>query len=142
MKRCWWTLLITLSCLPASAEQVASFHGFDVHYVVLNTLFLKPEIASQYGITRAADRAIVNVSVLDGSGQPATARIQGTYKNLLSQNFTLTFNEHSEGQAIYYIAEIKYSDQDILAFTLTVATGDQSPEQVTFSQRMYTERQP
>ena len=129
-----------LCCQSAFAEQVEVFPGFDVHHVVVNTLFLKPEIAARYGITRAQDRAIVNLSVLDKAGNPTPAIVKGTYKNLLSQTFALEFTEHREGTAIYHIAEIKYSAQDVFTFAVSVATED-GEERFEFNQRMYLERQ-
>jgi hypothetical protein len=141
MKR--WVWLIFACCVfqSASAEQVEILPDFDVHYVVLNTLFLKPEVATHYGITRAENRAIVNLSVLDKNGTPTTANVHGTYKNLLSQTFSLAFTEHREGTAVYYIAEIRYTDGDVLTFSISVATGDGAEQQFDFAERMYAERQ-
>jgi len=60
--------MILLFALPAVADQFKSFNGVNVHYVVVNTLFLEPDIATRYNIVRANDRAILNLSVIDEKG--------------------------------------------------------------------------
>ena len=57
-----------LLALPAAADQFKSFDGVDVHYIVVNTLFLQPDVAARYNVVRANDRAIVNLSVIDDKG--------------------------------------------------------------------------
>jgi hypothetical protein len=57
-----------LFAATAAAEQFKAFGDIEVHYAVVNTLFLQPNVAARYGIVRATDRAIVNVSVVDHDG--------------------------------------------------------------------------
>ena len=131
-------LTFLLSPLSAAAEQKVTFDGFEAHYIVLSTMALKPEIAQHYNLTRAPDRALINISVLDPDGTPTPARVTGSVKNLLAQTSELTFREVREDYALYYLATIRYSDQDVLRFTFAVETDGRS---YTFEhqQRMYLE---
>ncbi|MEC8230923.1 MAG: DUF4426 domain-containing protein, partial [Pseudomonadota bacterium] len=47
------------------AEQKETLGEWDVHYIVVGTPFLTPEVASSYGIVRSKFNALVNISVLD-----------------------------------------------------------------------------
>jgi len=130
-------VLIALLALPSSAEQFKAFDDIEVHYVVVNTLFLDPDVAKRYGVVRAKDRAIVNLSVLGGDGKALLADVAGVTVNLLSQQATLTFATIREGESIYYIAPIRYTDQDVLRFRIAVKLPDRDPMNVEFQQLMY-----
>jgi len=130
-------VLIALIALPSSAEQFKAFDDIEVHYVVVNTLFLDPDVAKHYGVVRAKDRAIVNLSVLGADGKALSADVAGVTVNLLSQQATLTFATIREGESIYYIAPIRYTDQDVLRFRIAVKLPDRDPMNVEFQQLMY-----
>jgi hypothetical protein len=130
-------VLIALLALPSSAEQFKAFDDIEVHYVVVNTLFLDPDVAKHYGVVRANDRAIVNLSVLGADGKARSADVAGVTVNLLSQQATLTFATIREGESIYYIAPIRYTDQDVLRFRIAVKLPDRDPMNVEFQQLMY-----
>ncbi len=59
--------------------------------------------------------------------------------NLLSQRAPLEFATIREGDAIYYIAPIRYTDRDVLRFDLTVSVPDRAPMKLEFQQPMYVE---
>lgn len=106
---------------------------------MLNTLGLKPEIAERYAITRGPDRAMLNVSALNKQGVAQAVDIEASYENLLGQRFELPMREIREAQAIYYIGELKYTDQEVLRFTVAVQTADGPKREVQFQQRVYLE---
>jgi Domain of unknown function (DUF4426) len=124
--------------IPVAAEQFKAFGDVEVHYVVVNTLFLQPEVAARYGVVRSSDRAIVNLSVLD-HGVALLSEVSGETINLLSQRAPLEFATIREGDAIYYIASIRYTDRDVLRFDLTVSVPDRAPMKLEFQQSMYVE---
>lgn len=130
-------VLIALLALPSSGEQFKAFDDIEVHYVVVNTLFLDPDVAKRYGVVRAKDRAIVNLSVLSADGNAIPADVAGVTVNLLSQQATLAFATLREGESIYYIAPIRYTDQDVLRFRIVVKLPDREPMNVEFQQLMY-----
>jgi len=133
------TLTVVLLALPAAADQFKSFDDVEVHYAVVNTLFLQPDVAAHYGIVRGKDRAIVNLSVLGHDGVALLADVTGTAVNLLSQQAPLQFSVIREGDAIYYIASITYTDQDVLRFRIAVNAPDRGPMNLEFQQQMFVE---
>ena len=73
--------LVALLALPVAADQFKSFDGIDVHYIVVNTLFLQPDVTARYNVVRANDRAIVNLSVIDDKGAAMLAEVTGSTIN-------------------------------------------------------------
>ncbi len=132
----WITLLL---CVPAQAEQKLSFDGYELHYSVIPTQFLDAGIAKQYNIVRGKGRALVNLSLLkDGTGIVAEA-ISGSVKNLLSQKQELVFAKITEGQAVYYLAELRHADEDTLNFELQVTAPGLTERTLKFQQKLYTD---
>ncbi len=132
-----WALLL----LPGigAGEQMQRFGGFEAHYVVFPSTFVQAGLAQQYGLRRGPGLAIVNISVLDESGRGAACAIVGHAKNLLGQVSPLTFKEVREGDAVYYLAEVRHADQEVLRFSLTITPSEASPFNLNFQQRLYAE---
>ena len=101
--------------LSASAQQSERFGPFELHYSVVNTTLLKPDVAATYGITRGEKRAILNLSVRehlpDGGNEARGMLIKGRTWDLIQNQF-LEFQEVREGPAIYYIAEFKFINEE------------------------------
>ncbi|MBV1906374.1 MAG: DUF4426 domain-containing protein [Pseudomonadales bacterium] len=119
------------------AEQYFSVGTTKAHYVVLNTMFLTPKIANQYGIARGNDRAIINISLMSESGTAQTGVLSGQVKNLLGQLQTLEFKEIVENEAVYYIAPLVYTNRDTLKFEINVLVPGQPETMLEFRNRMY-----
>jgi Domain of unknown function (DUF4426) len=139
MTRRMTALAILVFGIPVAADQFKTFGDIEVHYVVVNTLFLDSDVAAHYGVSRSSDRAIVNLSVLDHNGVALLGEVSGVTINLLSQRAPLQFSTIREGDAIYYIAPIRYTDRDVLRFDLTVSVPDRAPMKLEFQQTMYVE---
>ncbi len=137
MMRLTTLCLFVLFSTSAAAEQFKEFDGVEVHYVVVNTLFLQPDVAAKYGVVRANDRAIVNLSVLGEDGAAIPGEVTGATINLLSQTAPLQFKVINEGDSIYYIAPLRYTDQDVLRFRVTVKVPGRPPMDLEFQQQMY-----
>ncbi len=114
-------LLLTLFALltlatPVRAQQSEMFGPYELHYSVVNTTFLAPEVASTYGIVRATDRAILNLAVrehlADGSTVGRSLQLQGRTWDLIQKGHDLEFTEVREGEAIYYLADFKFINED------------------------------
>lgn len=133
--------LLCLVCLLlpglVNAEQKQRLGPFEAHYVVVNTTFFNEEVAARYGVVRGRDRALVNLSFLDDTGTPVAVELQGTVKNLLSQEAALEFREVREGPAIYYLAEIRHTDRETLRFRIQVVTPDGETRELAFQQQMF-----
>jgi len=137
-------LTITFSLLAltsASAENMKKLGTMNVHYMAIGSTFFTPEIAKAYGITRSRYNGLINISVLDNSkaGNPAkTVSISGQAKNNLGQFKDLEFQEVKEGDAIYYLAQVNYNNEETLHFTLAINDG-KTQQTLKFSQKFYVD---
>ena len=69
MRQFSFCVLVALSLVSVNAwaEQMAVFGDWEVHYSLIPTEFLTPEIASKYQVIRGSDRALLNISVVKNS---------------------------------------------------------------------------
>ncbi|HEY5718189.1 MAG TPA: DUF4426 domain-containing protein [Motiliproteus sp.] len=133
--------LLALST-PTRAEQAQQFDHYEVHYNAFNSSFLPPEVALAYNLQRSKSRGLINVAVLDTATgkRPTSAIVKGSFKNLLSQQQTLSFREIREGNAIYYLAEFRFTDDELLMFTVEVQPDPNRPAySVNFKQHFYVD---
>ena len=130
--------VLVLAAGVLSAEQKQAFGDYEVHYSVFNPSFLRAEVAERYAVVRGRDKAVVNVSILDGDRTVALP-VTGTVKNLLGQLQPLDFREVKEGEAVYYLATLTYQDRDTLRFEVTADLPGYGPAVVRFQQTLYWE---
>jgi hypothetical protein len=138
------TLVIILSITlvnisTVSAQNMKKLNDWNVHYIALDSTFITPKIAKAYQITRSRYNALVNISVLDNTkpGNPAkNVSITGTAKNNLGQFKTIEFTEVTEGDAIYYLAQISVNHEETVHFDLAITDGKQS-QNLKFYQKFY-----
>ncbi|MBL4909452.1 MAG: DUF4426 domain-containing protein [Alteromonadaceae bacterium] len=147
----WWqqitktaaitVLLLSAFTNTAFAENMQKLGSMNVHYIALGSTFLTPTIAKTYGIERSRYNGLINISVLDTNlkGNPAkTVLISGTARNNIGQEKTLDFKEVKEGSAIYYLAQIHYSNEETFHFTLKIDDGN-GAKTLKFSQKFYVD---
>ena len=135
------TCLTLCICFSLAAENMKKLGNMNVHYIAIGATFLTPEVAKAYGIERSKYNGLLNISVLDNTDKdtPAkTVQITGTARNLLGQEKPLTFIEVKEGQAIYYLAQIKYRNDETVRFDLTIDDGKET-QKLEFQQKFYVE---
>lgn len=130
-------LLLLFSAGQAHAEQKKRLGEYDVHYAVVQSTFFSEDIALQYDIVRGPDRALVNLSILDDQDRPVAVALEGTATNLLGQTAGLDFREIREGPAIYYLADVRYTDRDTLRFRVRITTPDGRAHTLEFQQQMF-----
>ena len=139
------TLLVTLTSLPASAQQAQEFGDYIVHYNALNTSMITPEVAKTYSIRRSDSRALINVSVLktlkDQPPMAVKAVVTASGRNLTGQTRLVEMREINEGdEAVYYIGELSVRNMETFDFTVLVTPeGHAKPFNVKFRQQFYTE---
>ena len=124
-----------------SAENMKKLGSMNVHYMAIGSTFFTPEIAKVYGITRSRYNGLINISVLDNSQKntPAkTVSITGKAKNNLGQFKDLDFQEVKEGSAIYYLAQVNYSNHATIHFDIMINDGKEK-QQLKFSQTFYVD---
>ena len=135
-----WLLCAMVVCTASvHAEQMQVVDGFEIHYIIIPTTFLKPHIANTYELPRGKDRALINVSVLDPEGVPVEAGIEGTTRNLLGQVQTLAFKQVREQQAIYYLAVLRHSNEEHHRLSLSVTLPSGTTSTIEFAQKLYWE---
>ncbi len=106
--------LVVWGIADAAAQQSERFGPYELHYSVVNTTFLAPEVAANYGIVRGKKRAILTLAVREHIGDSSETRVtqlQGHTWDLI-QNQTLDFLEIREGEAVYYIADFKFINEE------------------------------
>ncbi|WP_339721417.1 DUF4426 domain-containing protein [uncultured Paraglaciecola sp.] len=122
-------LLISLAlgllfCFSANAEQKQELGSWDVHYMALNSTFLTPQVAKEYGIVRSKFNGLINISVLDRQDKTAQSVVlTGEAKNLLGVVKELKFKQVIEGKAIYYLAVLPFSDQEQYRISVAINNG-------------------
>lgn len=108
------TLLGLLCGLNAQAQQSEMFDNYELFYSAVNTTFLDPAVAKTYGIKRGKNYAILNLAVREKQEAGSVARpmlLKGKTWDLI-QNQTLEFQEVREGEAVYYIAQFKFINEE------------------------------
>ena len=132
-------LLLILFAVGSHAERKAVFGEYAVHYTVFNTKFLRPEIAERYGVVRARDHALANVSVLDAAGRAVEVPVTGSFRNLLGQVEPLSFRTVRAGDSTYYLASLTYPHAEVLRFEIVADLPGHGPATVSFQQTLYWE---
>lgn len=135
-------LIMLLSlCLSVSvaAEQKKQLGNWDVHYIAFPATVLTPEIAQQYQLQRSKYNGIINISVLNSTSQHAQkVGITGIAKDLQGRQTRLTFSEVTEGDAVYYLAQLPFRHEQRFNFIITIFSGNES-QQLKFEQTFYVD---
>jgi hypothetical protein len=132
-------MLFSLFAHYAHAEQKKVLGDWDVHYIVIPSTFLTPEIAKANNIRRSATNALVNISVLDSRTKAALeVDVSGTARNLIGTTKNLDFKTVKEGDAIYYLATVSFDDKEVLRYEINLQQG-KVDQALRFQQKMYRE---
>lgn len=126
--------------LPALAQNSVRSGDLVLHYNALPTTTLTPDVARQYGITRSANRALVNVSVrrgTQGADEAVPAKVSIAVTNLNGQRSDLRVREVREGEAIYYLAEARIQGHETLNFDVEAAVEGAAPVKASFRQEFF-----
>ena len=142
LQSCVFIILVSLTLVSnVFAENMKKMGSMQIHYMAINATFLTPEIAKAYNIERSRFNGLLNISVLDDSKKSTPAKsvnIRGKARNDLGQIKTLEFDEVKEGNAIYYLAQINYSDEETFYFDITISDGKET-HQLKFTQKFYVD---
>lgn len=119
-------LLSALFWLPQAQAEMKKVGPYQVHFSAFESTFLSPKVAKQYQITRSRFQAVLNVSVLDTrkGNAPTQIKLKGEAKNLLGHNIELNFKEVKEEKAVYYLEQLKYTNEETFRFYLELETPD------------------
>lgn len=139
-----WLLPVLLLLTPhlALAQQTANFGRFELHYSVVNTTFLDPKIATNYGITRGKNRAILNLALREKVGDSSAPRamtIQGRSSDLIHKQ-DLVFREIREEASVYYIAEFTFINEEWRVFDIDFRPeGADTSHTFKFKHQLYSD---
>ena len=134
---------LSLVSLNSFAENSKEFGDYVIHYNAFRSDTISPDVAKQYGLTRASNRILINIAVLkkvlNTTGKPTSSKVTGHASNLTGQLKNLEFKEITEGNAIYYLANTKISDGEFLKFDIKITPdGETRAARLRFDKRFFT----
>jgi hypothetical protein len=105
-------------------------------------MMVTPEVAQSYGFTRARNRALLNISVIDSTTKkPLPAVVTGTRTNIIGQVLPLEFLQIKEQNAIYYIAQLRFTEEEMWRFELKIQPDlNANAIPLKFNQTFYLEQ--
>lgn len=125
-------------------ETSQKFGDYTVHFSVFNSTFITPEVAKLYQLTRGGNQVLVNISLtktVEGNttlGLPAV--VSGTATNLIQQQRALEFKAINEGEATYYLAPLRHTNEEVVNFVIQVqAETETAPFTVRFNRTLHTD---
>lgn len=137
-------LLFALAAGFASADQKEDVGPYEIHYSVIPSGSLTPEVAKQYDIVRSKAIGVINISVLakpEGGGtQPVPALVQGRVINDIRQERPLNFRQVEEGKAVYYLAQFQFGQGEQLEYRAEIRPrGHDRTYPIRFSQSLFND---
>jgi len=134
--------VLSLLAQPAQAQLSERFGPYELHYSVVNTTFIEPAVAAQYGLARGDRRAIINLSLRehldDGSTVAREMDLTGESWDLTQSRIDFDFIKVIEGPAIYYIGEFKFINREWRFFDVSFSPANSDARyQFDFKQQMY-----
>lgn len=138
-------LLLAVAALACDARAGSMATGdITVHFNALPSTRISPEVARRTGVTRSANRALVNIAVRQGpagADRALAASVHLVAVNAAGQRNTLRAREMREGDAIYYLAEARISGHETLTFELEVMpeADGAGPMRAVFKQEFFPE---
>lgn len=135
-----WLLLSSMLLSPSlRAEQKVQLGDWDVHYIAMSSMLIEPAIAKQYGLKRANDMGLLNISVLASATQQAQqVELSGVAINLMQQRVPLQFTMVKDGPAIYYLAQLQHRPEEHYRLEITIK-GNNSSQLLKFAHTFYGE---
>jgi hypothetical protein len=128
----------------AQADQKVTFNGYELHYIVINSTMLTPEIAGQYGLVRSGRQALLNLSVLKQRRNDVAVPVPDStvvvrVRNLLGQSNRLPMRVVEEQNARYHLGSVSFDDREVLWFDIVVSIPGERDFSFSFSQELWEE---
>lgn len=153
-------LFVLAACAPSAPESgptsgdgrarlstinsYAELGDYVVRANAMNSSDLTPEVASNYGITRSADRALINLVVLRKTGEigidlPVKAKVEIAAANLTGQRKNVDVTEVVDGDSIYYLSQVGVEHRETVNFDFDIRpVGADRTLLVRFTHEFYT----
>jgi hypothetical protein len=129
----------TLHAAELNQDSTQVFGDYTVHYTAFNSTFIQPSIAAHYGITRGKNQTLINISVHNKDGQAIDAKLDAYAQNLMQQKKPLTFKTITEQDAIYSIAPLRITNEEVFNFHITITPQNAAPFTLKFTRKLYSE---
>lgn len=134
-RRFFLAIILTLFSMTIHAQDNTSYELKDhiIYYNVFNSSLIPAKVASEHNLVRAKNQVYLNIALVKKSGGFGIPphKLEGTYKNLIQQKFDLKFIPINEATTTYYLAPIRFSNEEILHLDITVQP-DENSEAETF----------
>ncbi|MGO4998007.1 DUF4426 domain-containing protein [Oceanisphaera sp. W20_SRM_FM3] len=127
---------LLLSAQLHAAEQ--KIGDWTVHYNALPSTFLTPEVARANRIERSRYNGLLNIAVLDPSGRTLQVNMSGEGKSLIGTIRKLEFQTIREGDAVYYLAQYPFRNEENVLFTIDIKSPEQGGE-LSFRHTFYAD---
>jgi len=131
--------LCLLATGVASAEPVRRFDGFEVHYNAFRADFLPETMSAKHGLTRAADRGLLNVTVLrarsDATFEAIEADVTATVSREGEPASEVRLRPVREPGSVSYMGSFRLEGERPYRFDLSVKPfGAEKAETIRFRQ--------
>lgn len=138
------TLMALTFAMQLHAAGNQDFGDIQVHWSVLPSTFLAPEVAKANNLQRSKGIGIINIAIMkeneDGTMSPMSGQVEGKVSNDIQQVRFLAFRRVQEGDAVYFIAEYQYSSGELMTFNVTARpTGEQRDLPVRFAHTLFSD---
>ena len=127
---CSLLLLASASALGQAQPNPQGFGDLLVHYNLLNSSYLEPDIAANAGLERGPTHGVLTLLVqrdTPAGKVPVDARVSGSVSNLLQQSTPIRFIRIQEDEAIYFVANYTAAQRGVLRFEVDVQAEEGAP---------------
>jgi hypothetical protein len=108
----------------SATETSQDVGDFVIHFNALPTVDLSADVASQYGIVRSENQALLTVSIrrklANQTDIGARADVTARATNLTGQLKEMTMREIAEENSVYYIGQVSITNAETLIFAIEV----------------------
>ena len=129
------SLILSSYSLLSFVQENTSYKmdNYIVYYNVFNSTMIPADVAKTHNLVRGNDRVYVNIALVKKTGgNGIAANISGVRRNLMQQKFPLEFIEIKEATATYYLAPIRFNNEEILHIDI-VASNLEKTDTASFT---------
>jgi len=129
------SLILSSYSLLSFVQENTSYKmdNYIVYYNVFNSIMIPADVAKTHNLVRGNDRVYVNIALVKKTGgNGIAANISGVRRNLMQQKFPLEFIEIKEATATYYLAPIRFNNEEILHIDI-VASNLEKTDTASFT---------
>lgn len=116
--------LLLYTAAAVAGEQVRRGDGYEIHYNAFRADFLPAAMSTKHGLTRAADRGLLNVTVLrprsDATLEAIEAEVTATVARAGATPAEVRLRPVREPGSVSYIGSFRLEGDEAYRFELTV----------------------